>query len=224
MHARGEMLDGFAEYAVIMSGRFEFSDARGAMTQVSDERALWLARHALPHEPALRRWLAGKRLRGIDLDDIVQETYAILASLESVEAIRNAKAYMFQTAYSVILAQVRRAQIISISTIDDIGQLADEEGTPSPETVVSDRQELQRLADAIGTLPARCREVFVLRKIHGLPQREVAQRLGVTEGTVEKQLHRGLKILTALFSRGGNFSRETSNAQSPRRSARNTDA
>lgn len=194
------------------------------MTQVSDERALWLARNALPHEPALRRWLAGKRLRGIDLDDIVQETYAILASLEGVENIRNAKAYMFQTAYSVILAQVRRAQIISISTIDDIGQLAEEDGTPSPERVVSDRQELQLLADAIASLPPRSREVFVLRKIHGLQQRDVAQRLGVSEGTVEKQLQRAVKILTSLFGRGGNSPRQASKAQGASRSVRNTDA
>lgn len=194
------------------------------MTQVSDERAVWLARNILPHEPALRRWLAGKRLRGIDLDDIIQETYAILAGLESVDAIRNAKAYMFQTAYSVILAQVRRAQIISISTIDDIGQLAAEDGAPSAETIVSDRQELQRLADAIASLPVRCREVFVLRKVHGLPQRDVATRLGVSEGTVEKQLHKGLKILVSMFGRGGNPSRQASNSASQRRSARKTDA
>jgi len=194
------------------------------MTQVSDERALWLARNALPHELALRRWLAGKRLRGIDLDDIVQETYAILASLVGVENIRNAKAYMFQTAYSVILAQVRRAQIISISTIDDIGQLAEEDGTPSPERVVSDRQELQLLADAIASLPPRSREVFVLRKIHGLQQRDVAQRLGVSEGTVEKQLQRAVKILTSLFGRGGNSPRQASKAQGASRSVRNTDA
>ena len=194
------------------------------MTQVSDERALWLARNALPHELALRRWLAGKRLRGIDLDDIVQETYAILASLEGVENIRNARAYMFQTAYSVILAQVRRAQIISISTIDDIGQLAEEDGTPSPERVVSDRQELQLLADAIASLPPRSREVFVLRKIHGLQQRDVAQRLGVSEGTVEKQLQRAVKILTSLFGRGGNSPRQASKAQGASRSVRNTDA
>jgi RNA polymerase sigma-70 factor (ECF subfamily) len=204
--------------------RIDGSGDRGAMTQVSDERALWLARNALPHEPALRRWLAGKRLRGIDLDDIIQETYAILAGLESVDAIRNAKAYMFQTAYSVILAQVRRAQIVSISTIDDIGQLADADGAPSPETVVSDRQELQRLADAIAALPDRCREVFVLRKIYGLQQRDVAQRLGVSEGTVEKQLHRGLNLVIAMFGRGGNPPRQASITKNNRRSARNTDA
>ncbi len=194
------------------------------MPLIPDERARWLARHVLPHEPALRSWLTGKRLRGIDLDDIVQETYAILAGLESVEAIRNPRAYMFQTAYSVILAQIRRAQIVSISTIEDIGQLAGEDEMPSPETEVSDRQELQTLAEAIACLPARCREVFVLRKIHDLPQREVAQRLGVSEGTVEKQVQKGLKVLTVLLGRGGNSPRQASKVKNPRNLIRKSDA
>ncbi len=183
------------------------------MTRISDGRALWLGRNVLPHEHALRCWLASHRLRGIELDDVIQETYAILAGLESVDAIRNPKAYMFKTAQSVILAHVRRAQIVSISTIEDINQLADEDMAPSPETEVSDRQELQRLADAIANLPHRCREVFVFRKIHGLTQRDVARQMGISEGTVEKQMQKGLKILAASIGRRGNPAPQASTRQ-----------
>jgi RNA polymerase sigma-70 factor (ECF subfamily) len=183
------------------------------MTRISDGRALWLARNVLPHEHALRCWLSAHRLRGIEPDDVIQETYAILAGLECVDAIRSPKAYMFKTAHSVIMAQVRRAQIVSITTIDDINQLADEDQAPSPETEVSDRQELQRLADAIASLPHRCREVFVYRKIHGLSQRDVARQMGISEGTVEKQMHKGLKILAATIGRRGNSSPQASTVQ-----------
>lgn len=194
------------------------------MTRITGERSKWLAEHVLPHEPSLRNWLASKRLRGIDVDDIVQETYALLAGLESVDAIRHVKAYMFRTAYSVILAQVRRANIVSISTIDDIGQLAGADDAPSPETRVSDRQELQQLSEAIASLPPRRREVFVLRKIHGLKQREVAQKLGVSEGTVEKQMQKSLQLLMAVLGRGGNSHRQASKLPSPRRLVRKRDA
>ena len=197
---------------------------RRSMTRITGERSKWLAEHVLPHEPSLRNWLASKRLRGIDVDDIVQETYALLAGLESVDAIRHVKAYMFRTAYSVILAQVRRANIVSISTIDDIGQLAGADDAPSPETRVSDRQELQQLSEAIASLPPRRREVFVLRKIHGLKQREVAQKLGVSEGTVEKQMQKSLQLLMAVLGRGGNSHRQASKLPSPRRLVRKRDA
>ncbi len=69
---------------------------------VTDERAIWLGRHVLPHEAALRHWLRGRRLGGLDADDVVQETYARLIAAESVAHIRNARTYMFQTAGSVV--------------------------------------------------------------------------------------------------------------------------
>ncbi len=188
--------------------------------QLTNERARWLARYVLPYEPALRSWLAGKRVRGVELDDIVQETYAILAGLESIEGIRNPKAYVFQIAYSVILAQLRRAQIVSITAMDDIERLAIEDEAPSPETETSDRQELHRLAEAIAGLPERCRQVFVLRKIEGLTQREVAQRMGVSLGTVEKQMKKGLAILVAGLGRGGKDPLQASKPTSPRLSLR----
>ena len=38
----------------------------------------------LPHEPALRAWLRRRRLGGLDIDDIIQETYTRLIAAESV--------------------------------------------------------------------------------------------------------------------------------------------
>jgi hypothetical protein len=39
------------------------------------ERDFWLERHVLPHEPALRGWLRGRYLKGLEIDNIAQETY-----------------------------------------------------------------------------------------------------------------------------------------------------
>jgi DNA-directed RNA polymerase specialized sigma24 family protein len=53
----------------------------------SDERAIWLGRQVLPHEPALRAWLRRRRLGGLDVDDIIQETYSRLMTAESVQHV-----------------------------------------------------------------------------------------------------------------------------------------
>jgi RNA polymerase sigma-70 factor (ECF subfamily) len=58
----------------------------------------WLADQILPHEAALRSWLRRKKDLPIEADDLVQEAYATLAELDSVEHIHNPKAYLFQTA------------------------------------------------------------------------------------------------------------------------------
>ena len=57
------------------------------------------------------------------------------------------------------------------------------------------------LQQAIAHLPDRCREVLTLRKIQGLPQREVAERLGLSESTVEKHVSAGIRRCADWFAR-----------------------
>jgi RNA polymerase sigma factor (sigma-70 family) len=165
------------------------------------ERAQWLADVVLPCEPGLRRWLERKHVFGIEVDDIVQETYAILARLSSVSDLRNPRAYVYQTAQSVILMHLRRRRIVCMQAIGDIEDFPAPDENPSPEQAVADRQELRRLSDALGKLPPRCREVFVLRKVDELSQREVAARLGLSERTVETHVAKGLQLLVRLLGR-----------------------
>jgi RNA polymerase sigma-70 factor (ECF subfamily) len=65
----------------------------------TDERALWLARNILPHEPALRAWLSRRQVAGLDVDDIVQDSYARLSTAGSVDKIHSPRSYMFCTAF-----------------------------------------------------------------------------------------------------------------------------
>lgn len=173
------------------------------MGERSNDRAIWLARYVMPHELALRRWLASRRFKDIDIDDVVQETYAVLAGLATVENIRSPQQYAFQTAYSIILAQLRRSRIVSITAVADLETMAAVADTPSPEGQAGDREELLSVSETLKELPPRVRDVFVLRRIEGLSQREVAQRLGITENIVEKCVAQGVKALMTAFKRGG---------------------
>lgn len=165
------------------------------MTRVSDERALWLGRQVLPHEPAMRAWLRRKNLGGLDVDDIVQETYTRLIAAESVAHIHDARSYAFQIAGSVVIDQLRRSKVVPISQAPNFDYLEVAADEPSPERQVIDRDELEQLARLIAALPGRVREVFTLRRVHGLSQREVAQRLGISENTVEKHMGRGFLLM-----------------------------
>ena len=57
------------------------------------------------------------------------------------------------------------------------------------------KQELHRLQAALDRLPSRCREAVVLRKIEGLPRKEIAQRMGISEATVAEHLAAGMYVL-----------------------------
>lgn len=167
----------------------------------------------MPHEPALRAWLQSRRLDGLEIDDIIQETYARLIALESVEGVRSPKTYAFQAAWSVLVSHVRRSKVVPFRTVADMDQLGVVADEPSPEHQIADRDELRHLAEAIASLPGKVRDVFTLRRVEGLSQREVARRLGLSESTVEKHMSRGLHLLSKCFSRSGNPTAGASKAE-----------
>jgi RNA polymerase sigma-70 factor, ECF subfamily len=57
----------------------------------------------------------------------------------------------------------------------------------------------RRLAEALGQLPERQRDVILLRLVEGLSTRETADRLGAAEGTIKSSLARGLSALRPLL-------------------------
>lgn len=183
------------------------------------QRSQWLLRNILPHEASLRGWLARRPVAGLDADDIIQESYSILAGLESVGSIAYPRAYLFQVARSVISAHVRRARIVSIHAIEDIDRFDPADDAPTPERIAADRDELSRIAHAIAAMPARMREAFVLRRVRGLSQREIAAEMGISENSVETHIARGIGFLIDWFGRGGNHGSQTSMEQEQERAA-----
>jgi RNA polymerase sigma-70 factor (ECF subfamily) len=184
---------------------------------VSDERALWLGRHVLPHEPQLRAWLRRRSRGGLEVEDVIQETYTRLVAQESVAHVHDAKSYTFQVAGSVVIDHLRRMKVVPISSVPDLDYLEVVSEDPSPERQAIDRDELNRLAHMIALLPGKVRDVFTLRRVHGLSQREVAQRLGLSESTVEKHMAKGFLIMLELLGHGGNNSSRPSSSGSRKR-------
>ncbi len=150
------------------------------------------------------------RRSDVDVDDIVQETYAILARLESVDAIRNPRGYAMQVATSVFLQTIRRKKVVAIGSMSDLASLDAIDDVPSPEQQVSGQQELRRVQAAIGLMPPQVRKVFWLRRVEGLSQRETAHRLCLSEHTIEKYMSRGIRILLGEFVHGGNAAADAS--------------
>jgi len=174
-------------------------------------RSRWLATHVLPHEPSIRAWLRRTtQMSDVDIDDVIQEAYAILAKLESVDDIRDPRSYTFQVVRSVFLQSLRRSQVIAIESIADLAELQLVDDAPSPETHASGVRELRRVEAAIETMPTQVRKVFWLRRVEGLSQRETAKELGLAEHTIEKYMARGVKLLLNQFGRGGKTRVETS--------------
>jgi RNA polymerase sigma factor (sigma-70 family) len=161
----------------------------------------WVGSHVLPHEAAVRAWLKRWTGRNQDIDDVIQEAYCRLAAMDDVTHVGNGRAYLFQTTRNIVLEQARRSKIVRIDNVADMGSLSIVDDAPPMDRVASGIRELQRVEELIQQLPPKCRRVFVLRRIHGVSQRDIGRMFGISQAAVEKQAARGLKlILSALES------------------------
>lgn len=184
--------DGAGEDRVSLS--IEETGATDALLDDSG-RTRWFVRHILPHEPALRAWLGRRHGAGFDVDDIIQESYALLTERTRLDDILNPRAYLFQVAQSLVIRNLRRARIVPIQAMEDFGHVEFADAAATPEESAIDRDELRQLAQAIAAMPEQTREAFVLRRVHDLPQREIARRMRLSESTVEKHISRGIRWL-----------------------------
>jgi RNA polymerase sigma factor (sigma-70 family) len=176
------------------------------MRPIRQDLVAWVGSEILPHEADVRAWLRRLVPTLVDVDDVVQEAYARIVALDTVGHIQNGRAYLFRTVRNVALEQIRRSRIVRIDTVADIASIVIADDAPSTERIVAGRQELQHVQALIAGLPRECRRIFELRRIHGVPQRQIALQLGVSENTVELQAVRGLKlILKALAGERDDF-------------------
>lgn len=163
------------------------------MVDDPDDLSAWMAREILPHEAFVRNWLARRWGASVDVDDVIQESYCRIAGLASVAHIDSGRAYFFRTANSVAVDGMRRARTANVHVMKEIDWLNVVDEGPGADRVVEAGQELARVQGLLSKMSTVCRNVIVLRRVHGLSQRETAQRLGVSEGVVENHMVRGLR-------------------------------
>lgn len=163
----------------------------------------WFAEEVEPHEPALRGYLHGSFPALRDVDDVVQESYLRIWKTCTTQSIRSAKSFLFTIARRVALNLLRKDRNAPFVDYGDLAPSRVVEERPNAHELLGTQERIDLLADALMSLPRRCREVVILNKINGLPQREIARQLGISERTVEVHVRTGVaRCLTQLQSKG----------------------
>lgn len=160
----------------------------------------WFVTEVLPLEQALMRFLRRNWRDHGEIADLRQEIYVRVYEAARRERPYPVKPFLFVTGRNLMIDRLRQRNVVKIETMDEIAWLDVSDAEPGPEQRVAARQELRRMQAALDELPPRCREVIVLRRVHGFSQREVAAKMGIKEETVENQVVKGMRILAAATS------------------------
>lgn len=134
------------------------------------------------HHQSLLRFLASRLRSEQEARDVAQEAYIRLLRLEAPELIGYLRAFLFKTASNIAIDRLRSRQaefrtLEAERAIEVVGELP-------PERTVAAIEELGLVAQFIGELPPRCRQAFLLRRLHDLSSVEIARRLDIPERTV----------------------------------------
>ena len=111
--------------------------------------------------------------------------------------------FQAQVTTRLALDKIRRDKRSPIDVVENLSELTIVEERVSVRETVSANQEYDLLLKAIDRLPARCREVVVLRKLQGLSPGETAHRLGISEETVHVQARKGLERVQSFLRKQG---------------------
>jgi RNA polymerase sigma-70 factor, ECF subfamily len=154
----------------------------------------------LPHLDAaysLARWLTRN---DADAADVVQE--AVLRAFRYFDTYRegDAKSWILRIVRRTCYSWLERNRPADVVPLDDEEVLDDGiagvlVSAGNTEALLQNRSDLRRLDLLIEALPAPLREVIVLRELHELGYREIADITGVPIGTVMSRLHRARSVL-----------------------------
>jgi RNA polymerase sigma factor (sigma-70 family) len=170
------------------------------MTDTSDQLAQLFADH---HRRIL---IAAYRVTGsmADAEDVAQTVFLRLGGGEGNPGagipMKNAGSYLYRAAVNGALDLLRRRKTAAADSIDAAAEIAATSRAVSPDAELSRKELAGLLRKAIHELPARAAEMFTLRYIEELGNREIAVLMGTSQAVVAVTLYQARAKLKKRLS------------------------
>ncbi len=156
-----------------------------------------------------------------DARDLTQEAFVkAYRSLDTFRAEAGFYTWLYRIAMNLTIdfarKRKRRGQIAefdeNIAQRDEDGDIAEVHEEESPGRILERKQTLARIMDAMEQLPEDQRQVVLLRELDGLSYKEIADAMGIPEGTVMSRLFYARKRLQKLLAEDASVLERTTSA------------
>ncbi|WP_291875162.1 sigma-70 family RNA polymerase sigma factor [Caulobacter sp.] len=147
------------------------------------------------YRPALMAFFMRRAATHSDAEDMTQELFAKLARAED-PAMQNPDAYVFQMAANLLRDRHRRERVrAGYRAAMAAGDPVDLEPI-DPARILQGREDLGEVSRALRELPERTRAIFLLYRLEGMKQAELATLYGMTTSGVQKHILKAMGHLT----------------------------
>lgn len=152
--------------------------------------------------PALLSYLRHRISSEEDAEEAVQDSFMRLLRYQHSKPAFAWRFLLYRIAANVATDHARRAKshcAVQHVQLDDFTMASSD---PSQERVVSGQQELLLLRVAILELPPKCKQVFLLSRVHDMSYSQIARHCGISVKMVEKHIHKAVTHCLAKVDEG----------------------
>ncbi|AUA59908.1 Probable RNA polymerase sigma factor fecI [Achromobacter spanius] len=126
-----------------------------------------------------------------DAEDAAHDAIERLLKADASVALK-ARGYLFQAAGHRLIDRWRRQDRAEHVPWDELDE-ADQLRVDDPEASLRASRLADDLANVLTELPPKCRQAFVLNRIEGWTQAEVAQHMGLSKNMIERYVMRAIE-------------------------------
>jgi RNA polymerase sigma-70 factor (ECF subfamily) len=146
------------------------------------------------NKSALKRFISRFLHNPQDIEDVAQEAFLRAFIAEKDTKIQQPKSFLFRIAKNVAVSELRMKSRQITDYIEDQASPEVLLGQWTVEDEITAQEKVGIHCEAVSTLPPQCRRVYLMRKVYGMPHKEIAQRLDIAVSTVEKHLMKGVEL------------------------------
>lgn len=141
------------------------------------------------HARSLRNFIFYKFGDAEQSDDVVQESFIRLWKNCTKVTLSSAKGFLYKVAVN-LSTSLKRSDKVQLKYKQQVVKL--DMNQESPEYVMLEKEFMDRLSEAIASLPDKQREVFLMNRVEKKTYKEIAALSGVSVKAVEKSMHKAL--------------------------------
>jgi RNA polymerase sigma factor (sigma-70 family) len=135
---------------------------------------------------------ARQRVGANDSRDVVHDAYLRLINYAGETTLENPRAYLYRVTANAAYDHGARTRAHAEWTDPDVDPDTLHATSPGPEAAANARNTLQLCLAALAELPEIYRHVFLLHRVDGMAQGDVAAALGIPKRTVERYIAKAL--------------------------------